>query len=506
MRSFERARPRVLYVNWVDYLDSEGRGGGVSVYQRSLMAADPDATFIACGTSHDLMSRAPRWERVRHGPQFDRHRRFDLVNSGVLAPGHFSFGDPRQVSDPATTSVFHDFLARQGPFDIVHFNNLEGLPVETLDLGRRFPRTRVVLSLHNHYAVCPQVNLWQDEARNCTDFRSGAACGSCLPAMPQPSVLRAAAGMAYHLKTTGLEPGTRAHDAPMRLMMTTGRAGVRTLRRLRGRGEGPSPFPDGKARAFTQRRAAFVARINASCDVVLCVSDAVRRVATAHGIDPALLRTCRIGTDQSAAWERTAPRRAPARHDGTITAAFLGYMRRDKGFEFLLTAIEALPDALAARLRLRIAARRGDPVLVDRMKALSPRLAALDRRDGYDRAALDDLLNDVDIGIVPVLWEDNLPQVALEMHARHIPLICSDLGGARELGGTEALVFPAGDTAAFAARLGAFMAGAVDLGAYWAGARRPVGMAEHLADLGRIYRSLLKVETRPDERHLVPGA
>jgi len=30
---------RVLYYNWVDYLDDEKRGGGVSVYLNNLMAA-----------------------------------------------------------------------------------------------------------------------------------------------------------------------------------------------------------------------------------------------------------------------------------------------------------------------------------------------------------------------------------------------------------------------------------------------------------------------------------
>ena len=45
---------RVLYVNWVDYLDAERRGGGVSVYQRNLMAemgarAGTEAVFPGLG-------------------------------------------------------------------------------------------------------------------------------------------------------------------------------------------------------------------------------------------------------------------------------------------------------------------------------------------------------------------------------------------------------------------------------------------------------------------------
>ena len=46
-------------------------------------------------------------------------------------------------------------------------------------------------------------------------------------------------------------------------------------------------------------------------------------------------------------------------------------------------------------------------------------------------------------GVVPVLWHDNLPQVAIEMHARHIPLLTSDMGGAQELGNCPEMVFAA---------------------------------------------------------------
>ena len=174
------SRPvRVLYVNWVDYLDAEGRGGGVSLYQRNLMAArpGPDTVFLAAGTAHDLRPGPPRWEPMRHGPDTDRARRVEIVNSGVMAPAHVSFGDPAQVGHPATEAVFLDFLARQGPFDVVHFNNLEGLPVTVLGLKARFPDTRVVLSLRNYYPVCPQVNLWWREKQNCGDFEGGKRGG-----------------------------------------------------------------------------------------------------------------------------------------------------------------------------------------------------------------------------------------------------------------------------------------------------------------------------------------
>jgi hypothetical protein len=88
---------------------------------------------------------------------------------------------------------------------------------------------------------------------------------------------------------------------------------------------------------------------------------------------------------------------------------------------------------------------------------------------------------------VPVLWHDNLPQVAIEMHARHIPILTSDMGGAQELGNCPEMVFAAGDTTDFHARIAALLAGRIDMERYWENARAPVTMAEHMAALGDHY-------------------
>ena len=167
----------------------------------------------------------------------------------------------------------------------------------------------------------------------------------------------------------------------------------------------------------------------------------------------------------------------------------MGYMRRDKGFFFLLDALEAMPDAVVARLRLVIAARRGDGATMARIAALTPRLAGVEHIDGYRADDLDRLLGQVDLGVIPVLWHDNLPQVALEMHARHIPLLTADMGGAQELGNTPDMVFRAGDIADFTAKITAVLDGGFSADAYWQNAMAPLGMQTHIDELERHYSS-----------------
>ncbi|TGD63296.1 glycosyltransferase [Tabrizicola sp. WMC-M-20] len=481
---------KILYVNWVDYLDPEGRGGGVSLYQRNLMralAAVPgvEASFIACGTSYDPLRPAPRWERMRHGPRDPR--RYDLVNSGTLAPGHASFGQAAQISHPATEAVFFDFLARTGPYDVVHFNSLEGVPADVLRLKERFPATRLVLSLHNYYPFCPQVNFWQDEARHCTDDQSGARCVTCLPHRWNAGQIRAGHGLAYRLKVAGVSPDSWFFRQTFRVIFGLGRR----LGRLQGARQRRAVDPAAGAGAgpgFVQRRAAMVRQINAQCDLVLCVSDRVRQIALRQGILPDKAITSYIGTVEAQGFA-SAPARGPIlRPDGTVKLAYFGYMRRDKGFYFLLNALEALPDGVLNRLHLVVAARRGEADVMARLAALSPRLAGFQHQDGYGHADLDRLMADVGLGLLPVMWEDNLPQVAIEMHARRIPLLCSDMGGAQELGNSPEFVFRAGDVAAFADRIGAILSGVVGPQDYWQNAMVPETMGPHLDRLLALYR------------------
>jgi hypothetical protein len=63
---------KVLYYNWVDYLDDEKRGGGVTQYQYNVLKeldrqTGIEAVFLSSGISYDLIRRVPRWERTRHG-------------------------------------------------------------------------------------------------------------------------------------------------------------------------------------------------------------------------------------------------------------------------------------------------------------------------------------------------------------------------------------------------------------------------------------------------------
>lgn len=493
---------KILFYNWVDYLDDEKRGGGVSVYQKNVIhelnaEEERECYFISSGISYDLFNSKPRWERVKHGPTENRRRRFEIVNSGVLSPAHHSFGHEVQLDEEETTVAFFDFIRNKGPFDVVHFNNLEGLPASALKIKEHWPETRVIFSLHNYYPLCPQVNLWFQERENCLDFDSGKKCETCLPHHHDERIVRLANAVAFNLKKRGIRPGSRLFDRGFGPSMRLAGKAVRVSNRLFKKGQKPTPKKEGSNkllkriemshRKYTRRRAQMVKTINTYCDSVLCVSDRVGEVAAKFGIAPALIQTSYIGTRHAERFEHTHPKPSIVKPDGSLTIAYLGYMRRDKGFFFLLEALEALPQKLAERINVVIASRLIDQPTMDRITALSERYASLLFADGYTHEQLDTILEEADLGVIPVLWEDNLPQVAIEMHARHIPLLTSDLGGAQELGNCKNMVFKSGSTTDFAKKIGAILDGKVSTEDYWKNAMAPHSMAEHLDELHKVY-------------------
>lgn len=482
---------RVLYYNWVDYRDSERRGGGVTVYQRNLMDAmrrtkGIDPYFISAGISYDFLSRRPRWEKLRHGSDQDQDRRFEIVNSGLLAPAHHSFGSDAQLTHEQTQKVFFDFLHRNGPFDIVHFNNLEGLPASVLELSSHFPDTKVLLSLHNYYPICPQVNLWKQERAHCSDFKAGRDCESCIGPQPSPTSLRLAHALAYKLKLAGLVPQSPLFSQIFRVALRVWRS-RHFLHRFRAP---PKHVHPSDPKRFLRRRTAMISGINLHVDRVLCVSRRVEEIAHQYGINTQKTKTEYIGSDHARKFAATIKPKPLVGPDGRITIGYLGYMRKDKGFFFLLDALEALPNSMAGRFNITIAAAATDPNTMGRIHALREKFGSVVYHDGYSPDMLDDILQPVTLGIVPVLWEDNLPQVAIEMHARKIALLTSDRGGAQELSGDKDWRFKAGSSASLLARLKWITQTDPDMTAYWQGAMTPPTPEVHVQALVRHYEEL----------------
>lgn len=492
-------RLRVLLYNFVQPEDpTHKQGGGVAIYQRNLAAAlrsaGHEVVSLSSGDRYDLLGDAPRVE-FEGGEAMPE--RAVVVNSPVFAPAHSAFYAIRRYSEDVSLDGLPAALrARLGRLDVLHFQNLEGLTAGFLrGMRRAFPEARILLSAHNYNLVCPQVNLWFREHRPCRDYRGGRACVNCLLSPNLHPFQRNIRRMERLLATLGIDRGSPLLRPVKWLVRTPFRLrrsieAMRRGKRAAAAERAPTILVDeGKAADYRGYRETNIALVRDVFDEILAVSERTREVLAHRGIPRERIAVSYIGTAH-AARANAARRVTDFPEEGPLHLAYLGYMRADKGFYFLLHALGTLPESWCRRIALTVAAPAHDHGAVEWLRSMAHRFAAITLHDGYTHATLPRVLEGVHLGVVPPLWEDNLPQVAIEMVAHGVPILTSSRGGAREIAAErEDFTFAAGDAASFRRRLGAILHRKVPLDRFWEGPLRLVSIEEHLRDLLTHYRA-----------------
>lgn len=473
---------KILIYNWLPFDEKEGKGGGVSVYTKNLLRhltaqKDWEVCFLSSGRAYNILHRGVFIEPTEN--EFgDACRSFQVVNSPVLSSAHLSFAYPQACcEDTMLKQVIGKFCLEMGGFDVIHFQNLEGLSLSVLELKEEFPETRFVYSLHNYYPFCPQVMLWREDAESCREAACGSCCVSCMPKDVHRRKVVFNQWINYRMQQKGyinpiliklqkkIEDCYRTYDN-----LTKGKISRRRNKKL--------------SEAFRRFREGNIYYINKYMDEVLAVSQRTAEIAVWYGLNKEKVKISYIGT--AVADGQKGCSQYPYKGE-IFHICYLGYMRKMKGFYFLVDALEKMPSKLAAKIKLTLAVKIVDDEMEKRIADLQRKFAGVTVYDGYTHEQLPQILENVQLGIVPPLWEDNLPQVAIEMKAHGIPLLVSNLGGAKELALSEDFVFEAGDIDDFIRKLSVFIEFPDRLEAYWDHAPRLVTMEEHVRELMKYY-------------------
>ena len=457
---------RILYYNW-DRIDGHA-GGGVTVYQRNLLAEmskrkDIEIYFMNSGFLYD--NKGLRILKTENS--FGRRiQSYEIVNSPVLAPAQQSCKNLSiYLSDTKTVNIFREFIKVHGPFDAIHFNNLEGLSINVLYLKQEFSKTRFVYSVHNYFPVCSRVNLWKDEitgqGHNC-DKKNYTECIDCYRKTRYASqIIRR---KAEHLNT---------------FQRTTFRVIAKCLEKI---------CPDFEsASIYQQFEEKTIHSLNENADVILAVSSRVKEIMVSHGIKEEKIKVSYIGTKVA---ENVMNQCIFNPYSDVLHIIYMGYMNKEKGFYFFLDALEQMTNEMAENISVKIVARhdkRKNAQEIERIKKLAIKFRKIELINGYTAENQKELLEDINLGIVPVQWEDNLPQVAIEQIAYGVPILVSDLGGAREIVKDEHFIFHAADTSDLIKKLSEIQNNRQLLKNFWDVERQIVTMQKHVEELMDIY-------------------
>jgi glycosyltransferase involved in cell wall biosynthesis len=477
---------KILYYNWLPFDNPRNEGGGVNIYQKNLieeMVKDysHDIYFLSSGWKYNPLKSSAYIRRTKN-VFGDKCKSFELINSPMIAPAGIIFHNIRNfLDDTVTLKLFDGFFAEHGPFDIVHLNNVEGISINVLRLKEKYPESKFVMSLHNYVVICPLVNFFQNHnERICHDFDKGRQCLNCGVWKVNArnyvrcvrNYLREKISVKFIVNLAPYLFKFRARQYVSERMIST-------------------------ARDFEQYREKNVEYVNKYADRVLAVSGRVRQIAVRNGIAEALVRTSYIGTKFA---ERARDGATADPNKRPFTLAYLGYARIDKGFYFMIDALARLDRDVACNIKVKLAAGDCD----QNIKSSLRDFLDIEIIPGYSHAQLPEILSGVHLGVVPVLWEDNLPQVAVEMVACGVPILCSSFGGASELCSSDIFKFEGGDENDFIGKLTRLVKEPALLEEYWKYHKKLTTMKEHLKELIAVYTEET-THTHSMEQDVMPG-
>lgn len=412
---------RILIYNWT--LIDDSLGGGVTVYVRNILSEletdkDFEVFYLNSGLNYDK-SRKIYIRKTSNS--FKKVKSYEIVNSPVLAPSLQSIKNIEiAINDKKLASVFLNFV-KENKIDIIHFNNLEGLSLKCFNIKKIFPNIRLIYSAHNYFPLCSRVDLWQDDkfanGHNCNK-QSYAECINC-----------------YDQAKYYLEIFRRKHP------FKNSRQKIKKIARY---------FPDrGDINSYSIYHERLISFLNNEVDCVLAVSKRVKKIFEEHGVNSDKITVSYIGNDMA---DVQLNKCAADINADPFRLLYMGYARRVKGFDFFIKALKDLPDEYASKMILRIASHLDSDYekIVDGIKG---KFAGFEFYDGYSRDNQKEILTDVNLGVVPIMWEDNLPQVGIEQIASGVPILVSDRGGVSELCNNDNFVFHAGDTTDFLKKL-----------------------------------------------------
>lgn len=446
---------RILHYYWTQYNDKEKPGGGVRVYLENLVnqqKIDNDVTVLNSGVDYDFSGKC----YIRKLKNNDGITQYTIVNSPILAPSKCSFNSLNTyLDDSVLVDILDDFLTKNGNYDVIHFHSLEGLSVNVLSLKNKLINTKFILSLHNYFPFCPQVNLWKHDSESCDCFHNGQDCTTCIANLPNSKLVRCSYMLSTYLRRFELSDYSEDITKKVKKFYNNFK---------KNRMISESIQTKANADIFKKFREYNVIAINKYIDEIICVSNRVRDIAVSMGVIPEKCQVIYIGTKFA---ENQATEAKYPMVNGVLRILYMGYMRKDKGFYFFVEALEKMPQDLASKIEVVIAAKFDDMEIVRRCKSLENKYKSIILYNGYTHKDIPNITNGVNLGLVPVMWEDNLPQVSMEMKSMGIPILASDRGGAGELTKAKGFSFRAGDVGDFIKHIDDIMSLRITLNDYY---------------------------------------
>ncbi|HEX8075273.1 MAG TPA: glycosyltransferase [Thermoleophilaceae bacterium] len=406
---------RILHAGWGF---RPWRGGGLIDFAEDMMesqAARGHGVTYFFGGRHYPLLRAPRLHRWRRRGVQMLEVLGSTIPAGLDRGTRFPLLD---LDEPRMEGLFRRALIDVEP-QLVVLHELLGLPSSVIDVAHEHG-VPVALIAQDYFPLCPTLKLFDADHSICLRHDPAPQCVRCCRDAPIGTRHMRQMTTAFELQRLGSR-FPRARDRGRRALASIVRlpSGLPVDDRPHTGGQPPAPVED-----YRRRRAENVERL-ARLDVLVGASRRLTEIYAQLGVPRDRLRTIRCTAGHI---HRLEPRRMTAPPRPVRFATLAGAANLEKGSRVLLEAARLLEDSPA-----RGGYRLDVHGLVD--EEIRPELARLPSvtiRGRYDLGSLDSILDGVDVGIVPSIWEETLAHTGFEFLAKGVPVIVNAVGGMPE--------------------------------------------------------------------------
>ena len=266
-----------------------------------------------------------------------------------------------------------DFLSKER-FDIVHIHMCINMDWDLYDVVKKY---KYIISLHDYFYICPRITMMGPSGVSC-DRYDQEKCRKCISYLHRFKLARFASNM---------------------------------ISTLTGKREFIPYLPQN----ITVERYAKFKELLTHAAYVLPVSNRVQEIYINSGIE-ANYKTLHIGNISANLFDNV---KICVSEDSYINMVFLGRLSYYKGVEILLAIADQIDKS---KIRIHFWGYSGKYKDVLKMQGIFD-------HGKYRQVQLPEILSEMDIGLVLPIWEDNGPQVVMEMLNNKLPVIATCMGG-----------------------------------------------------------------------------
>jgi glycosyltransferase involved in cell wall biosynthesis len=384
------------------------RRGGLVAYAEDLMDEQVrrghEVSYFFSGRQYPLL-RGPRLRRWQQRGV----RMLEVVNSPLYDHGR----QPElELAEPGVERLFREVLGELRP-DAVHVQELAGLPFSLLD-ATAAAGVPAIFTLQDYFPLCSTFRLLDADGRVCLRREIGADCVATTAADRRDPGLMIEATVKHHIRHTPVLRSLAAGRYKRRVHRLSQRVANAEVARRRRRAPAADAAP---AAAFQRRRDVNVERLNRA-DCLIAMSNRVAEIYEQLGVDAQRLRTVHLTL---AHIERLTPRRIEAPREPVTFATLAGFESESKGARLLIDTARLL----SGRSFRLLVYGHVDP----RFEAEARELAGIEIGGRFTPGELDSILDGVDVGLMPSIWEEAYGYVGVEFLAKGVPVIANAIGG-----------------------------------------------------------------------------